>query len=1118
MERDGSTEELMKNLLSQPGFEQVRAVLKERAEGLTDDFFHLLGVTASRSGKRGQYEHADYLSCIGVEAARVAGKVHNIYLFTEARGLIASDAGDVKKASEHFSDALSAATEALESGDRAALSGVISTCLNLANLEVTRKNFEAAREIFSSLRAKCHALQSRAGELWAVANLASTSEAQGDYESALEYSSLLAQLYGEVSAEGEDGITLPDKRAVYEMLIRLTHAFYYNHEDYEKVAAVARHAITLVPADERGYVFLGYSQLRLKQFDDAVSTWSKLVAQYPEKAFNHTNLAGALLAAGRFEEAVAAIGEAIRISPHEQKYYMWRGQINERAGRHEDAIGDDQQAARLGAEAMAQSQPEVKAYKSQAEYERELPAGDVSELARLALINLYISLKRAEEAESEIRRLLQEGDGPTKAAAYFSRGELQQSLGNLEAAISSYSAAIELVPEHQQAHIRKADAHLSAGQLEQAVSELAFVAHRDRDPDLTVEKLKKIIEQHPDYYPALKWLGYAYLEQNRPSKAVETFTTALNARQDDVDVRLWRGLASIQVGAREEEQEWDDSFNMRRVLDALDDLGVAVRLATDNVEALEAYKWLVDRVTTDQHILFWIVANGNTENGLFSVLPAIRTTLENYFRANQLAVRRHWGDAIKLLKDVQKQLEEYGFPLFALRVNLDLADNYLRLYELQNALDHLASAERFPFVLAQPLTASLRPMAQEMAEKSRARSFSDTANIELEFIHVYDIGYKFFDNYLTILKALTFARLGDTDRALETLKDVDKFFEDVSQTLSSGVSFNALIGIVTILRDAGQLDHALELLLKLEPASPSDQDSVVLYNTAGIICEQAKDYEEALTFLQKAYDIAAANYHQEYLFGIAVNLAGNYAQTGRAEEALEVLRQVDVAKEAASEHEAYSYYAQLARVLKELGRYAEAQEAVLYALEITEGGRGRLRTFDTRMDWHARQEPIYQMAVQIAFANRESRTAFTLAEKAKARAFLDQLAAGHLPLPASGKALEDTELNLSEQRDLLLNLVNSIERRGEHFIDYEILRRLNKADDSLKLLECPEDGSIYLSEDKVKEALSRVEYNLDRLKRRKEEVRLESNQQTHGSVLSFEELRRTLGVESSVVR
>lgn len=1110
MKQDDNEVVLLKSLLSQPSFEQARAVLTASAEELTDGFFNLIGAVASGLGQERKFDDADYVASIGVEAARISSRKREEYIFIEVRGLIAVDAGDVEKAVSQFSGALDAATKVLEGGDRMALSGVISASLNLAHLEATRGNFEEARAILSRARVLCHALNSRVGELWAIANLASTCQAQGDNENALGYASLLMQLYGEAPAEGADGLTLPDKASLYEMLIRVTWAFYYDQEDYEKTATAAKLAIKLEQEDGRAYAFLGFSQLRLKQFDDAVATWSKLVAQDPNKAFHHNNHANALYAAGRVTEAIAAMGEAIRLLPNDQRYYTARARMNESAGLYEDAIQDYKQVVRLYEGTAGETAPEAREYKSQAEYVREMPADDMAELARLAITRLYIALNRPEEAQSEISNLIIEGDEGTKAVAHFNRGNLQQSQGNFEAAIDSYSAAIELMPEHTEAHVFKADAHLSLGQLEQAVSELAFVARRDRNTQLATEKLKKIVELHPDNYTALKWLGYAYFEQYHPSKVEETLTLALKTGREESDVHLWRGLARIMLDVHDEEEAWNDAFSIQRVFGAFDDMSAAVRLAPGSVEAVETLKWLVDRITTDGRILFMLTEYGDSENGLFGVLPDLKSPLEAYHRATALSVQRKWGEAVKLLKDAQQQLREQGFPLFAIRIDVHLADNYLRLYELQKALDHLAEADKFPTTLMQPLTASLRPRAQEMTEKSRAQSFREAANLEIDYLPVYTIGFEPFNSFLTILKAQTYARTGDRERAVETLKDVEEYFKDVAQTRSSGVSFQALVGIVTILRDAGQLERALELLLRLEAGPLSDHESMILNNTAGTIREVAGDMEGALTYFQKAYDIAVATSHEDFLFGLAVNLAATYTHTGRAEEALKVLQQVDVEKSASSENDAYFYFAQMAQTLETLGRYAEAQEAILRALDIAEAGRSRLRAFDTRMNWHADREPVYRMAISIAFANSDGRTAFSLTERVKARAFVDQLAAGHLPLPAAAAALEKAEQNLSEQRDLLTRLADSVEKRGAGFIDYELLRRLKMTDDSLNVTETSEGGRVSLAKDKVEEELSKVKNNLDRLLSRKEDMRLEGNEQTHGAVLSFDELRETL--------
>ena len=64
-----------------------------------------------------------------------------------------------------------------------------------------------------------------------------------------------------------------------------------------------RRAIEADPADAAAYEALGRLQLRAKRFDDAVTTFERLVEAVPTHPKGHYRLAFALRKAGRYPEA-----------------------------------------------------------------------------------------------------------------------------------------------------------------------------------------------------------------------------------------------------------------------------------------------------------------------------------------------------------------------------------------------------------------------------------------------------------------------------------------------------------------------------------------------------------------------------------------------------------------------------------------------------------------------------------------------------------------------------------------------------------------------------------------------------------------------------------------------
>ena len=144
------------------------------------------------------------------------------------------------------------------------------------------------------------------------------------------------------------------------------------------------------------------------------------------------------------------------------------------------------------------------------------------------------------------------------------------------------------------------------------------------------------------------------------------------------------------------DEAWTEAFDVERVFKALRDLAASARLESGDDEVLASYKWIVDRISADSGLLDFLMYTGDSEDGLYRVLPGARRPLEEYQSGFAGADERRWAEAVEAYRSCQTGLVEAGLTVFACRVNVNLADNYLRLYEIQRTLDHLAMAEEAP--------------------------------------------------------------------------------------------------------------------------------------------------------------------------------------------------------------------------------------------------------------------------------------------------------------------------------------------------------------------------------------------------------------------------------------
>jgi len=1107
-----SQKQLIRELLSKP--DEITAILQSNSHQLTPDFFTFLAQIASELRSKQHFIGATAAANLGIEAAAIAGAKHDAYRLVELRGRVEMDQNHLDAAINSFETARMMAKELLDAGDNIALIGFVSSTILLADREAFRDNYAKAREVLAEARLTSYKLQSAWGELWTIVNLAAICLKQGDYDQALKYAlhwtDVLKRLSTGKTSNSIDAVAaLPPQSQLYDLLASLAREFYYEKDDYNSASTAAKQAIQLDPTREDVYPLLGFCQIRLKQFSEAIETWKRLVDLDPDKPVYHLNYSHALQIAGKLEEALFPASEAIRLMPSNQRYYFHRSQILMGLDRYEAAISDLKRIIELFETGTHEQDPApVKEPRSRAEWERSLSAQDLAFFAISDLGSAYLKLSRTEEARQISTRMINDNDESFKAMGYYQLGRLESSLGNKTEALQAYAKTLELKPGDFFTRADRVEIYISQNDIENAVKDLSVLAQQDKALDLAIKKLTDILERQPDSYQARKWLGFAYLQSFRPSKAHENLSLAIEHLPDDANLYLWRGLSKIMAGLTEDEQEWDNSFSYKRLWEAIDDLGNAVRLEPENVQAVESYKWLVDRVTAEPTMLLGIRLSGDEPNGLFTLFPQVREPLNSFWLSGRLSAVRRWAEAVEELKLAQSGFQAAGFPVFSARVDIGLADNSLRLYRLQEALDYITRAEQYFTLVTQPLSANLRVIAQQTSERSRQRLFSETANPELEFMGVYAIGFDLLWQTARLIKAETLSRLNDP-RAIEALGNVDDFVSDVEKTLKSGISYQALMAIVMLLRDAEQYEKAIEIVKRIEPFAPTDKDRMGLYNTAGTLYEMAGDYDVGMTYFKKICEmIETTGEAKDYLPIVVLNMASNHIHENRPQEALDYLNKVDIAKEARSFKETYNYYMVMAQALVALKRNEEAQQAILKGVAIIEAERLKLRSFDSRITWQGEQENTYRFAVAIAVTNNDRLTAFELMEKSRARAFVDQLATGHLTLPESEKPLEQIEDRILEQQALLSRLLNSLETRGPDFIDYEVVGKLQNLSEGIKLFE--DDAGTRLSREKIEDGKSQLTKALERLRARMEEARLLNAANTYGAVPSFPELRQLL--------
>ena len=114
------------------------------------------------------------------------------------------------------------------------------------------------------------------------------------------------------------------------------------------------------------------------------------------------------------------------------------------------------------------------------------------------------------------------------------QGKLHEQLGDRQAALDSYTRAIEVGDALAEPYYRRALLYARAEQF-----------------DTAADDLEAAIDIQPNFSEAHYWLGRAYLAQGSPRTAREQFAEAITQRGGNFpDARFYQGVSEEQLGQR----------------------------------------------------------------------------------------------------------------------------------------------------------------------------------------------------------------------------------------------------------------------------------------------------------------------------------------------------------------------------------------------------------------------------------------------------------------------------------------------------------------------------------------------------------------------------------------
>jgi tetratricopeptide (TPR) repeat protein len=259
-------------------------------------------------------------------------------------------------------------------------------------------------------------------------------------------------------------------------------------QNLERALVLVQQALALDDSLPRAHSLLSLVYAEKHQYDQAIAEGERATALDPNNADSYRMRAGMLNFAGRPEDALQMLEQAMRLNPHYPPMYLWTlGWAYSLTGRYTEAIATlqdfisrspnhqvghlylalsyvQQWASQQSADAQTLAQALAAA-------QRVLALNDAYFGGHLVLGYVYLWQKQYEQARAEMERAI--ALDPNLASNYAGLAEVLSYMGRSEEAVRMAEQALRLKPQVADDHLNSiGDAYDFAGQPEEAIAPL----------------------------------------------------------------------------------------------------------------------------------------------------------------------------------------------------------------------------------------------------------------------------------------------------------------------------------------------------------------------------------------------------------------------------------------------------------------------------------------------------------------------------------------------------------------------------------------------------------------------------------------------------------------------
>jgi tetratricopeptide (TPR) repeat protein len=286
----------------------------------------------------------------------------------------------------------------------------------------------------------------------------------------------------------------------------------------ERALALAQQALALNDSLPTAHSLLSYVYTAKQQYDQAIAEGERAVALDPNDAISYAGQALVLNFAGRPEEALRSVEQAMRLNPRCPPWYFFQmGWAYSMTGRYAEAIATQKEVISRDPNSsfahlnlawsywwqwIAQQSPAAQTLEpAVAAGQRALALNDSYHGNHMILGFIYLWQQQYEQALTEMERAV--ALAPTEAWSYAALAEVLSQMGKVEDALEAAAQALRLKPEI-------VDIYLDS------VGAAYYLAGR---PEEAIAPLQRYVSRYPNILPGHLMLAAVYSELGKEAEA-----------------------------------------------------------------------------------------------------------------------------------------------------------------------------------------------------------------------------------------------------------------------------------------------------------------------------------------------------------------------------------------------------------------------------------------------------------------------------------------------------------------------------------------------------------------------------------------------------------------------